>query len=161
MDSYWLMPTKTCSFCMITRWQRQVNHQLDRSCVATRLIISTWWGCTSWKKQNTRWIFKRAIRNKLSSNKFSTSGHPRLLWKKKTSPDAAAASIFIMDSIIDGFKIMCYECCSLEQHHTSSSKEMSLPVCCDLLHGVCIFNYVLGFSADYNKRFWTCLHQSA
>lgn len=48
---YELKPPRTWSCCVTTRWWCQVNHQPVRGCVATRLIISTWWGCTSWEKR--------------------------------------------------------------------------------------------------------------
>lgn len=41
----WVFPHLTA------RWQHQVkNHQIG-DCLPARLIICTWWGCTSWGKQ--------------------------------------------------------------------------------------------------------------
>lgn len=53
----------------------------DRSCVATRLIISTWWGGSSGERQtqSARWIFKRDKGNAMGSSKFCSRGSV-LLW---------------------------------------------------------------------------------
>lgn len=57
----------------------------DWSCVATRLIISTWWGGSSGERQtqSARWIFKRDKGNGMGSSKFSTRG-AALLWSHDT-----------------------------------------------------------------------------
>lgn len=134
-------------------------------CVATRLIISTWWGCTSRERQmQARCIFKRDKVNKQSNNKFNTRGHPRSLWNKKTTPEAlssVAAFIFIMDSIIDGFKVsyVLWILLIITTSHLifkgNATASLLWPPC------VYIFNYRQGFSADYTYRFWTRLHQRA
>lgn len=84
----------------------------DWGWVATRLIISTWWGCISWEKQmqSTRWIFKRDKGNKLSSSRFNTSGHPRSFPNTKTNLEAlgsAAAAFHIHPGWIVAYLNVC------------------------------------------------------
>lgn len=81
-------------------WPASFEWPLDGSVKSTiRLIISTWWGCTFCERQMqaARWIFKRCKGNKVSSNKFNTSGRPR--WNRKTPASGAAACRFTMDKL--------------------------------------------------------------
>lgn len=71
------IPVRTGSFAWPLDGSAMLTIVRTGLCVATRLIISTWWGCISCGKwlQAATWIFKKGKGNKLRINKFSTSGH--------------------------------------------------------------------------------------
>lgn len=152
-----MIPSRNCSSGTTTRWQCRVDHHKAEvwGWVATRLIISTWWGGSSGERQmqSARWIFKRDKGNGAGSSKFNTRRRVKkkqtqkqtetnLLWSAAATPWMnRVLMLHVMNVVYQSNARSHLVVNSFTDTWFSTMSEISLPVS--------------------RKRIWTCLHQRA